>query len=496
MSSWPRAFALPEATDGQPAFLRIARAIADEVRRGRLAPGARLPGSRELARSLGVHRNTALAAYRELAAEGWITTERTRGTFVSAELPDAPPRPFARAAARRAEVPARAGFDVAARPIALPEPVRPHLLQLRGGQPDLRLVPVDALARAYRRALRSAGRAPLHYGDPRGHPRLRAAIAAMLSATRGVAASADDVLVTRGSQMAFDLVARTLLAPGDVVVVESFGYRPAWRALQLAGATLVAIPVDERGASIEALERVVRERRRPGAGARSTVRAVYLTPHHQYPTTAVLSPGRRLRLLELARTERFAVLEDDYDHEFHYDGRPVLPLASADRAGVVVYVGSLSKILAPGLRIGYVVAPRPLLDALAAMRANVDRQGDHAVEVAVAELFEDGEVQRHVRRARAAYAERRLVLAGALERALGDVVSFGVPPGGTALWARVGGGVDVEGWLERSRAAGVDFQTARSFTFDGRPRPFARFGFACLEPDELRRAVARLRASS
>jgi GntR family transcriptional regulator/MocR family aminotransferase len=383
-------------------------------------------------------------------------------------------------------MPARPGFDFEVRVAPPPAPAAGRVLHLYGGVPDLRLVPIDALARAYRRALRSGGRASLGYGDARGHERLRAAIAAMLSATRGLAAGADDVLVTRGSQMAFDLLARTLISPGDVVAVESFGYRPAWTALTLAGAKLVPIPVDERGADVEALARIVRSQR---------VRAVYLTPHHQYPTTVVLSPGRRLALLELARTERIAIIEDDYDHEFHYDGRPVLPLASADRAGVVVYVGSLSKVLAPGLRIGYLVAPRPLVDAAAALRAHVDRQGDHVIEQAVAEMFEDGEVQRHVRRARGVYAERRQVLAHALERTLGDVLSFTFPPGGTALWARMGPRIDVERWLERAHAQGVAFQSARRFAFDGRARPFARFGFACLDPDELRRAVARLRAS-
>jgi GntR family transcriptional regulator/MocR family aminotransferase len=270
------------------------------------------------------------------------------------------------------------------------------------------------------------------------------------------------------------------------VVVEAFGYRPAWRALQLAGAKLASAPVDGRGIDVEAVERIVRAGR---------VRAIYLTPHHQYPTTAVLAPGRRMALLELARSRRIALLEDDYDHEFHYDGRPVLPMASADTAGVVVYVGSLSKILAPGVRVGYVVASRPFVDALAALRAHVDRQGDQAVEHAVAELMEDGEVQRHARRARAAYAERRDALAEALQRSLGDVVSFARPPGGTALWARVDARVDVERWAARARRAGVDFQTGRTFTFDGRSRPMARFGFACLEPDELRRAVSLLRAA-
>jgi GntR family transcriptional regulator/MocR family aminotransferase len=486
VTSWPSAFALPDASAGLPAFLRIARAIADEVRRGRLSPGTRLPGSRELARSLGVHRNTALAAYRELSAEGWIATEPARGTFVSSDLPDRPPRPFARSATARVEVPGRAGFDFVASLTASPDVADRRLLSMRGGQPDLRLVPIDALARAYRRALRSSRREALGYGDPRGHPRLREALAGMLSATRAVAASPADVLVTRGSQMAFDLLARTLLSPGDVVVVEAFGYRPAWRVLALAGAKLVSVPVDDRGASVDAIERLTRTQR---------VRAVYLTPHHQYPTTAVLSPGRRLALLELARAERIAIIEDDYDHEFHYDGRPVLPLASADRSGVVIYVGSLSKILAPGLRVGYLVAPRPLVDALTALRAHVDRQGDQVVEHAVAELLEDGEVQRHARRARSAYAERRDVLAAALEQSLGDAVSFTRPPGGTALWAKVDPRVDVERWAERARDAGLSFQTARAFTFDGRARPHARFGFASLDPTELKRAVATLRAT-
>jgi GntR family transcriptional regulator/MocR family aminotransferase len=172
-----------------------------------------------------------------------------------------------------------------------------------------------------------------------------------------------------------------------------------------------------------------------------------------------------------------------------------LPLASADRSGVVIYVGSLSKILAPGLRVGYLVAPRPLVDALTALRGHVDRQGDQVVEHAVAELLEDGEVQRHARRARSAYAERRDVLAAALEQTLGDTVSFNRPPGGTALWTKVAPRVDVERWAARARDAGVSFQTARAFTFDGRARPHARFGFASLDPAELKRAVATLRAT-
>ncbi|WP_437678720.1 PLP-dependent aminotransferase family protein [Sorangium sp. So ce131] len=480
--AWELSLSLDPA-GSQPIFLQIARALSDDIRRGRLRAGAELPGSRALARSLSVHRNTVLAAYRELAAEGWIVASAARGTFVSAELPAPPPRRFAPRAAARAEVPARLGFDLGAaalREIALPAP---GVLRMTGGLPDMRLVPTAALARAYRRALRAAPERLLDYGDPRGHPRLRAALAAMLSAVRGLAAGPAALLVTRGSQMALDLVARALIAPGDAVAVESYGYRPAWEALRLAGARLLPVPVDAAGVSVDALAELA---------DRERLRAVYVTPHHQYPTTAVLAPGRRIALLELCRSRRIAVIEDDYDHEFHYDGRPVLPLASADTAGVVVYIGTLSKILAPGLRIGFVVAPEPLIERLALLRTFVDRQGDHVVERAVAELLEDGEVQRHAQRARRIYKARRDALVAELGARLGGALEFRAPAGGMALWAKVDARIDVDGWAERSLARKVAFSAGRRFAFDGKRRPFVRLGFAALDEREIREAVERM----
>jgi GntR family transcriptional regulator / MocR family aminotransferase len=483
MPSWDLAVGLDARAD-TPIFLQIARAISDDVRRGRLRPGDALPGSRTLATSLGVHRNTVLAAYRELAAEGWIATDG-RETIVSASLPDPTPRRFALSATPRVEVPSRVGFEL--RPIVdrwEPLPVfSKGTLVLASGLPDLRLLPVAPLARAYRRVLRArGGRAVLDYGDPRGHVRLRRALATMLCSLRGLAATPETLLVTRGSQMAIDLVARTLIAPGDVVAVEGLGYRPAWAALRAAGARLVPIPVDDHGLRIDALTTALQN---------EPFRAIYTTPHHQYPTTKVLPPGRRLQLLELARTNKLAVIEDDYDYEFHYEGRPVLPLASADRAGVVVYIGTLSKVLAPGLRLGFVVAPEPLLERIASVRAFVDRQGDQATECAVAEMIEDGEVQRHVRRMRNAYRARRDALVEALRSSLGAAVDFDVPAGGMALWLRAND-VDMEAWAAASAKHGAAFYTAKRFAFDGRPRPFARIGFAALSEPELREAVSRM----
>ncbi|BDG03564.1 GntR family transcriptional regulator [Anaeromyxobacter oryzae] len=459
--------------------MQIARGLAARIRAGALRPGAALPSSRALARALGVHRNTVLAAFGELAAEGWIETTRAKGTFVSRELPARAPSPLF---PRAPHAPARAGFPLPPGPATLTRTgPPPGTYQLLGGIPDPRLVPATLLARGYRRALRRTEH--LSYGDARGHPRLRAALARMLGEARGLAVSPDALLVTRGAQMAVALAARALLLPGDAIAVEALGYPPAWEALRLAGLRPVPFPVDARGLDVDALAARVRTER---------LRAVYLTPHHQYPTIVTLAPARRLALLDLARRERLLVLEDDYDNEFHYEGHPVTPLAASDPAGVVVYVGTLSKVLAPGLRIGFAAGPPDAIERLVAHRHVLDRQGDLAVEAAVADLFEDGEAQRHVWRTRRAYAARREALAAALRAELGGALSFALPPGGMALWARVAAGIDADDWGEAALRAGVAVQVGRTFAFDGRARPYLRLGFGRHDERELGEAVRRL----
>jgi GntR family transcriptional regulator/MocR family aminotransferase len=473
--------ALPvDRSDPAPVVRQIARAIAAHVGAGRLLPGERLPGTRALSQILDVHRNTVAAAYAELAAEGWIASAPGRGTFVSAAIPTA--------SRRRSSAPTTArgpGYDLPPGPAPHPPLVTPRgSIELGGGTPDLRLVPVAELARAYRRALRRPG--ILGYGDPRGQARLRAAIGAMLRSTRGLDPDPRRLLITRGAQFAFALAARALVRPGDVVAVEELGYSAAWEAFRSAGARLVPLPLDESGLRVEALEALARRER---------VRAVYTTPHHQYPTTATLPAGRRLALLRLAAAQRIAIVEDDFDCEFHYDGRPVLPLAASDPAGVVVYVGTLSKVLAPGLRLGYVHAPQETIACLAEHRRYLDRQGDGALELALAELLEDGEIPQHVWRMRRIYAARRDALAAALRSELGGVVEFNVPAGGMALWCRVAAEVDLERWAEASAARGAAFDTGRQFSFDGSPRSALRIGFAAEAEKELREAARRMAAS-
>lgn len=475
-----------EGRGGAPLFARITRSIVDDVRRGRLEAGDPLPSSRELARMLGVHRNTVLAAYRDLSAQGWIETVAGRGTFVCKALP-----PEASRSARAPQTPTRPaepGFrwKPPEQRFALGT-LAPGLLPISLGVPDVRLAPAAELARAYGRVMRRRAPALLQYAEPRGHPRLRAAVAAMLKATRGMTASGAQILVTRGSQMGLHLIAQCLVRPGDRVVVETLGYSMAWEAYRAAGARLVPVRVDADGLDVERLADVL---------GKHPVRAVHVTPHHQFPTTVTMSAARRVALLELARRHRFAIIEDDYDHDYHYEGRPVWPLASTDHGGLVLYVGTFSKLLAPGIRIGFVAGPERCIDALARLRSHIDRQGDFSLEAAVAELLEEGEVQRHAGRARRIYRARRDHMARLLGESLAGTLSFRLPAGGVALWARAARGVDVEAWARRAAdREKLAMLTARHYAIDGRPRPFVRLGFAALDEPEIDRAVAGLSKS-
>jgi GntR family transcriptional regulator/MocR family aminotransferase len=477
-----------DSASGLAIYLQIAKAVTDDIRRGRLAAGDPLPGTRRLARTLRVHRNTVLAAYNELAMEGWVTTSPKRATFVARDLPETRVRQMQGSGSNRL------GFDLsettAARALAgcvddrsgFPIDRRPDL-GLWSGLPDVRLLPVTALGRAYSRALRMSWRSSLMYSGPEGHPKLRAALATLLATTRGLAASADSILVTRGSQMGVWLVAQALVAPDDVIAVEDLGYRVAWEAFRMAGARLVSVPVDEHGLRVDRVRELM---------ATERLRAIYVTPQHQFPTTVTLSTERRELLLKLAAVHRCAIIEDDYDHEFHYEGRPVLPLAAADKAGVVIYIGTLSKVLAPGLRTGFVVAPGALHERLATIRSYVDLQGDQCLEYAIAELLEDGEIQRHVARMRRVYRTRRDALVAALHRELADALTFTPGPGGTCLWARVSEDIDVEEWRECARLAGVAMSTGQRYDFQRRPIPFVRLGFTSMHEREIEESVRRM----
>jgi len=446
---------------------QIVHAITREIHRGRLRPGTALPGSRELAATLAVNRKTVVLAYDELVAQGWLVAEGKRGTFVSPVLPPLPP-------AAEAPPPPR--------PSGMP-PAR-DVIDFKDGVPDSRLIRFGDLSRAFRHALLGTRGNRLGYADPRGTPPLRRALAAMLSMERGLAVDENSLCVVRGSQMGIFLAARLLLRPGDTVVTERLSYPPARAVFRACGAQVATVDTDRDGLRTDQLEALCRDR---------PVRAVYVTPHHHYPTTVMMAAERRLNLLRLAEQHGFAIIEDDYDHEFHYSGTPVMPLASLDRGGRVVYVGSLSKVLAPGLRVGYLAAVPDLIDRCAADITLIDRQGDTVTEMAVTELLSGGNIRRHVCRALKVYGERRALLDRLLRAHLGGHLAFAPPQGGLAFWARVIGPLNAAEIAARAAAGGVGLLPGGHFADDGTPVEAFRLGFGNLDGDEIATGIDRLR---
>jgi GntR family transcriptional regulator/MocR family aminotransferase len=379
-----------------PLAQQLSAALIALIQQGLVPAGTRLPGTRTLATLLHVHRETVALAFEELAAQGWLDIQPARAAVVSRHLPEVRAKPLVPAPVGMA---AQAGFTFLKGPPVL-APTHPLVLTLDEGSPDGRLAPLAALARNYRRASRhlATPAARLGYGDPNGVLRLRQQLARYLRATRGVPVEPEHIFTTRGSIMGVQLLAQLVLAPGDVVVVAERSYQAAEAIFQQAGAQLQRVGLDAQGIVVDEVAALCLQQR---------VRLLYLTPHHHFPTTVTLSAPRRMQLLALAEAHDFIILEDDYDFDYHYDGSPILPLASADRHGRVLYVGSLSKVLAPAIRLGYVVAPPDVIAALSPLRRLVDRQGDVLLEEAVAELLAEGELTRHLKRARRHYHQRR-----------------------------------------------------------------------------------------
>jgi GntR family transcriptional regulator/MocR family aminotransferase len=372
----------------------IYRALHAALTTGRIPAGERLPSTRDLARDLGVSRASVAEAYERLVAEGFLETRTGSGTFATAAAGDNPRVRHRAAGALRP----RAGWRWTPRATSGDAAVPAH--DFRVGIPDASLFPFDTWRRLLAAESRSGGPAAGAYSAPAGVPRFREAVARYVAGSRGVHAEPDDIIATTGAQQALDLVARVLLEPGDVVAMEDPGYPEARELFALHGVQVVPVPVDAEGLVVDDIP--------PRA------RLVYTTPSHQFPLGMPLSLARRRALLAHAARHGTAVIEDDYDSEFRRARRPLESLQALDRDGRVVYVGTFSKSLLPGLRAGYLVAPPSLRDALLAARQLTDGHGAVHVQAALARFIDDGLLARHVRKASAHYTERHEILLEAL----------------------------------------------------------------------------------
>ena len=469
-----------DPTQTGPVYLRVAEAILRAILEGRIKPGQALPGVRELAERLEVNRNTVLVALRELEDQGWILARPRSGFFVVEPLPARRPQATGTASS------ALPGFDLPSvwQPITSTANI---LMDLSDGVADARLAPMEALARAYPRALRLKGPALLQATEFQGLERLRTMLAAHLAQQRALVREPGQILLIRSTSMAVMLVIQALMGPeAGVVAVENPGHPLVWETLrQGSSVRLQGLPVDGGGLQVEALEQLL---------AHTRLGLLVLTPQCHFPTGVPLAPERRQRILALAREHRFAILE--LDSEYDYLEAPPSPLAAEDTTGQVLYAGSFSRLLAPGVRLGFLVVPQALAERFAKARQRLDWQGDPILEWAVSELFVDGEITRHLRRVRKAAQDRLEALCEALRFGLPDRVAFSPEHTGMGLWVRgVGTLADPDRfliWVRSSGLKGIKFRPGSYFDLEGRPSAATRLGFTAHTPLELQNAVSLL----
>ncbi len=471
-----------ERASTTPIYLQIARSLADGIQRGLIKPGMKLPSTREFAVELKVNRNTVANSFAELEAQGLVKTTKPTGSFVRSDLKKrSPQRISAQAMASVAE---RTGFQIKPNILLSKANIldlKPWMLEFDEGLPDVRLAPLIEFNRAYRNvAKRVYTRQNLSYSDPKGNKDLRIALSQYLNATRGLKTTDNNILITRGSQMALYLTVLSLVQPGENVIVGSTNYFLVDRMLLNVGAKLIRVPVDEHGLDVEVLESLCKKKK---------IRAVYITPHHHYPTTVTMIAERRIKLLSLAEEFRFCIIEDDYDYDFHYASDPILPLASADRSGMVVYIGSLFKSIAPALRVGFLIAPINLIDEALKYRRLIDLQGDPMLEQSTAEMMKSGEIARHMKKAVYEYHKRRDHLASLLQSRLANAVNFKVPDGGMAIWARFDKKINLKRLSEETLRRNLIISDGNHHNTDKVQWNATRMGFASLNSDEAEKAV-------
>ncbi|HGL6714105.1 PLP-dependent aminotransferase family protein [Burkholderia contaminans] len=445
---------MPDRHLDMPVYRQLVRRFRDAIETGKLAPGKRVPSVRSLASELNLARGTVEAAYQILIGEGYLVARGPAGTVVSPQLPDGR-QP--RAAAPRPDEPPRG------------DPAKSGPKPFQMGVPALDAFPRMPWIRLTGRHLRAMATPSLDYAPPQGDDGLRRALAAYLGVSRGIDCSAGQIFITAGYRGALDLICRTLLRPGDTGWFEDPGYIHARRLLEHAGMRLVPVPVDDDGLCVEA-----------GLRRAADARFAVVTPTHQSPLGVALSLPRRLALLDWARQQRAWIVEDDYDSEFRYHGRPLPALKSLDRHHRVLYTGSFSKVLYPGLRLGYLVVPDEQVAAFRDTAGWLGGSGQMLMQSVVADFMEQGHFARHLKKMRALYATRRAWLIDALGKVFGDTLHIPPRAGGLHVVAYWRTAVDDRAVARMADLRGFSVQPLNDWSPGDRMPPGMLLGFTNL----------------
>jgi GntR family transcriptional regulator/MocR family aminotransferase len=464
-----------------PVFRQVYLQIRLAILSRRLGAGTKLPSTRALASELAVARTSVVAAYEQLLAEGYVSGRIGSGTYISSELPDATDTPAGlpkkAATLQKQPISPRARQFAALAPTTAPGANLPF----DAGRALVDIRTTQIWSKLNRRALVSIDPVHLGYSDPRGLIELRTVICDHLRTARAVRCEPDQVIVTSGAQQAIDLTIRVLLDRNDEAWVEDPCYPLTYQALVASGARIHPIPVDAAGMNVR-----VGIRAAPRAGV------VFVTPSHQHPFGVVLSMARRLELLNWARENNAWIVEDDYDSEFRYAGRPLASLQGLDDANRVIYIGTYSKALFPGLRMGYVVAPPALVGAFTGARFLMDRHPPSLSQVVLSEFMRQGHYASHIRRTRLVYREARDTLVDQLKKKIGNDIIVESPDQGRHLIAYLHGGVSDTAIERAARENGLTVRAISRLYHKAPPRSGLMLGFAGFSHDVIERGVSIL----
>lgn len=443
-------------------YVQIADEIIKSIKSGQLKAGVTLPSTRRLAIELNVNRNTIIQALDILITEGWLISEERKKVYVSDKLSITTPVKKKEIQQETAEI------------------FRPDLIFFDDGLPDTTCTPMPELARAYRRIFSQKARWQImNLSSEFGDDKFRNTISNMINQSRGMRTSFPEICITRGSQMALFLTAHCLLEKNNIVLVENPGFKPAWETFKHAGAKLVPISVDDNGIDIDMVESFVRK---------NVIKAIYVTPHHQYPTTVTLSLSRRLKLIELSNKYNFTIIEDDYDNEFHFGQRPIMPICAHESINNYVYIGTLSKLIAPAVRVGYAVSSPDFITKIGKLRKIVDMQGDTIMEQSILDLIVSGDIRRHQKKMLNYYEKKRDLFDSLLYRYLQDKVSYKKPDGGLAFWLKPIKETDLFQLKQKVNSKLVSFYTPDRFSHDNEIMGI-RLGYASLPETNLEKGI-------
>jgi len=469
----------------QALYLQLSNQIIQLIKNQTLTPNTKLPGSRTLAEQLDVHRKTIVACYDELLLQGWVESIPKKGTFVHRNLPVLQQQKLDNAAV--SDLKKNTGFSFYKNSVFHEKPPKKtaEFMYLNDGVSDGRLTPIDEIARTYRRiSSKKMAFEHLSYGSTYGNDALRDVLVDYLNSTRGLHITKDNIMITRGSQMGIWLSSQLLFQKNDIVVVGNTNYESADATFLYQKAKIERVLVDEHGLVTDVIEKLCKQKQ---------IKAVYVTSHHHHPTTVTLCAERRIHLLNLAKQYNFAIIEDDYDYDFNYNHAPILPLASHDTNGNVIYIGSVCKTVAPVFRIGYLIASKEFVDEASKLRGFVDRQGDALLELTFADFIKSGDLDRHIRKVMKIYKQRRDLFCKLLEDKLGAIFQFEIPKGGMAVWVKLDSNYSWATIAEVARKYKLEIGNWQRYDSAKLKHNCIRIGFAAHNEDEIYELIDRLK---